>query len=205
MRERTTCIRSKLHAEGIIKTRGALFEESAERELPSLAERGVYDIKDYDKRIHGKIRKFNSPTIQRASQRLISKIQRILTAPWRRPSAEKETVDVSALPAHVQSDPRQSQWQKQANPTEAVPFTSRTGPPPALSISAVSTAKWKTLDGKPIPFSTGEDPAHIRLVRETLLERLTHLEGFFSKKSSTHLPSPDSRREVVLELRKPLE
>jgi hypothetical protein len=33
---------------------------------------------------------------------------------------------------------------------------------------------------------------------------LTHLEGFFSKKSSTHLPAPDSSREVVLELRKPL-
>ena len=145
-----------------------------------------------------------SPTIQRASQRLISKIQRILTAPWKRPSVEEETVDVSALLAQVQSDPRQSQWQKQANPTEAVPFTSRTGPPPALSISAVSTAKWKTLDGKPIPFPTGEDPAHIRLVRETLPERLTHPEGFFSKKSSTHLPSPDSRREVVLELCKPL-
>ena len=60
------------------------------------------------------------------------------------------------------------------------------------------------MDGKPIPVPTGEDPAHIRLVRETLPERLTHLEGFFSKKSSTHLPAPDSRREVVLELRKPL-
>jgi hypothetical protein len=34
--------RSKLRAEGIIKTRGAPFEESDERELSSLAERGVY-------------------------------------------------------------------------------------------------------------------------------------------------------------------
>jgi hypothetical protein len=34
---------------------------------------------------------------------------------------------------------------------------------------------------------------------------LTHLEGFLSKKSSTHLPLPDPKREVVLELRKPLE
>jgi hypothetical protein len=50
----------KLRIEGIIKTRGAPFEESDERELSSLAERGVYNIKDYDKRIHGKIRKFNS-------------------------------------------------------------------------------------------------------------------------------------------------
>ena len=113
-------------------------------------------------------------------------------------------MDVSALLAQVQSDPRQSQWQKQANPTEAVPFTSRTGPPPALNISAVSIAKWKTFDGKPIPFPTGEDPAHIRLVRESLPEQLAYLEGFFSKKASSTLPSPDPKWEVVLELHKPL-
>ena len=130
-----------------------------------------------------------------------SKIQRILTAPWRRPSAEEETVDISALLAQIQSDPRQSQWQKQASPTEAIPF--KTGPPPSRSIN--STAKWKTFDGKPIPFPTGEDPAHVRLVRDTLPERLAHLEGFFSKKASTKLPAPDPKREVVLELRKPLE
>ena len=112
---------------------------------------------------------------------------------------------MSALLAQVQADPRQSQWQKHANLTEAVTFTSQTGPPPALSISAVSTAKWKTFDGKPVPFPTGEDPAHIRLVRETRLEQLTHREGFFAKKASTKLPSPDPKREVMLELRKPLE
>jgi hypothetical protein len=71
-----------------------------------------------------------------------------------------------------------------------------------LNISAVSESKWKTFDGKPLPFSTGEDPVHVRLVRESLPERL---EGFFSKKASSTLPSPDPKREVVLELRKPLE
>src|SRR4030081_2741219 len=134
-----------------------------------------------------------------------SKIQRILTAPWRRPLVEEETtVDVSTLLARIQSDPRQSQWQKQATPTEAVPFRTEP-PPPALNIIAVSTAKWKTFDGKPIPFPTGEDPAHVRLVRESLPERLAHLEGFFSKKASSMLPSPDPKWEVVLELRKPLD
>ena len=111
---------------------------------------------------------------------------------------------MSALLARIQSDPRQSRWQKQATPTEAVPF--RTGPPPpTLGISAVSTAKWKTFDGKPILFPTDEDPAHVRLVHESLPQRLAHLEGFFSKKASTKLPTPDPKREVVLELRKPLE
>ena len=47
-----------------------------------------------------------------------SKIQRILTAPWRRSSVE-ETVDVSALLAGIQSDPRQSRWQKQVVPKKA--------------------------------------------------------------------------------------
>jgi hypothetical protein len=114
-------------------------------------------------------------------------------------------VDVSAFLVQVQSDPHQSQWQKQANPTESVPFTSQTRPPPALSISTVSTTKWKTFDGKPITFLIGKDSAHIRLVLETLPEQLTHLEGFVSMKSSTYLPALDSRREVVLELRKLLE
>jgi hypothetical protein len=41
---------------------------------------------------------------------------------------------------------------------------------PLHNINAVSTAKWKTFDGKPIPFPTGEDPAHVRLVHENLLE-----------------------------------
>jgi hypothetical protein len=58
-RERTMHFRSKLCAEGIIKIYDVPFEESDERELSSLAEHGIYNIKDYDKRIHGKIRKFN--------------------------------------------------------------------------------------------------------------------------------------------------
>jgi hypothetical protein len=85
-----------------------------------------------------------------------------------------------------------------------VPF--RTGPPSStLGINAVSTAKWKTFDGKPIPFSTGENPAHIRLVHKSLPGWLAHLEGFLSKKASSILPSLDPKREVVLKLYKPLE
>jgi hypothetical protein len=74
-----------------------------------------------------------------------------------------------------------------------------------LNINASSTAQWKTYDGKPIPFPTGNNPAYVRLVRESLPERRAYLEGFFSKKASRTLPSPDPKREVVLELRKPLE
>jgi hypothetical protein len=110
---------------------------------------------------------------------------------------------MSTLLLRIKSDLCQSQWRKQATPTEAVPF--RTGPPPpTLGISDISTAKWKTFDGKPIPFLTSEDPAHVRLVRESLPERLAHLEGFYTKKASSMLPSPDPKQEVVLVLRKPL-
>jgi hypothetical protein len=42
-------------------------------------------------------------------------------------------------------------------------------------------------------------------VRESLPEWLALLEGFFSKKASSMLPLPDPKREVVLELCKPLE
>jgi hypothetical protein len=79
----------------------------------------------------------------------------------------------------------------------AIPF--RTDSPSVVSIIAVSEAKWKTFDGKPIPFPAGEDQAHVRLVRNTLPE------GFFSKKASTKLPAPDPKRAVILKLRKPLE
>src|SRR3982074_2424671 len=96
-------------------------------------------------------------------------------------------VDVSALLAGIQSDPRQSRWQKQVVPTKAIPFETavvsgkdcdgrhnlttatscKTGggrhspwsksgkPSPSLNIIAVSESKWKTFDGKPIPFPTG--------------------------------------------------
>jgi hypothetical protein len=42
-------------------------------------------------------------------------------------------------------------------------------------------------------------------VRKSLPEWLAYLEGFFSKKASSMLPSPDLKWEVVLALHKPLE
>jgi hypothetical protein len=76
-------------------------------------------------------------------------------------------------------------------------------PSPSLNISTVSESKWKTFDSKPILFSTDKDLAHVRLVCESLLERLAYLEGFFSKKASSMLLPLDPKRELVLELRKP--
>jgi hypothetical protein len=64
---------------------------------------------------------------------------------------------------------------------------------------------WKTYQDERIDFPKGEDPEHIRLVRETLPDRLKHLEGFFSKKNSTTLPPSHPGRDVVLELERPLQ
>lgn len=76
---------------------------------------------------------------------------------------------------------------------------------PTVSISKLTAAPWRTYDGKSITFPEVEDPGHIKLVRDTLPLRLSHLEGFFLKKASTRLPPSRPGHDVVLELAKPLE
>ena len=76
---------------------------------------------------------------------------------------------------------------------------------PTVSISELTAAAWRTYDGKRIPFPDDEDPAHVKLVRDNLPQRLAHLEGFFSKKASAKLPPSRPGHDVVLELAKPLE
>ena len=86
-------------------------------------------------------------------------------------------------------------------PMFPIPLIAR--PNNGISIYLVVPASngWKTFDRKHIPFLDREDPEHVKLVCQTILEQLAYLEGFFLKKASTKMPESRSRYNAVLELR----
>jgi hypothetical protein len=134
------------------------------------------------------------------------KIRHILTNPWRHPRPSPELSEepiyrVAAVTSRLSEDPRQQRWSELPFPTEPIPLerSDRTIGQGSKRVN------WKTYTGEPIPFPPGEDPEHIRLVKDKLPERLAHLAGFFSKKNSTVLPPYRPGHDVVLELDRPLQ
>jgi hypothetical protein len=86
-------------------------------------------------------------------------------------------------------------------PTFSIPLIIRSDN--GISIYFVVSAfdNWKTFDRTAIPFPEGEDPEHIKLVRQTIPKQLAYLEGFFSKKASTEVPESRPGYDVIFELK----
>lgn len=108
---------------------------------------------------------------------------------------------VAAITSQLDTDDRQERWAQREMPQEPIPFETEESSGPSVSLSTLQI--WKTNQGKPIPFPEGEDPEHVKLVREKLPKQLSHLEGFFSKKAADTLPPFRPGHDVVLNMNKP--
>jgi hypothetical protein len=107
---------------------------------------------------------------------------------------------IAAMIQSVQEDPRRDRWALLDLPTEPIPI--EYGPAcEAPRLSAITERG--AHKGRPIPFPQGEDPEHVKMVREKIPKQLAHLEGFFSKKDADTLPPSRPGFDVKLELERP--
>lgn len=152
------------------------------------------------------------------SDQKLKPIRTILKNPGRvtEPEQTETTRQIAAISQALSSDPRRQRWNRLPFPTSPIPletaspgdFSTQLGSENPRSTTLKSEGDkpvWKTYSGESIAFPAGEDPEHVRLVRERLPDRLAHLEGFFSKKNSTTLPPSRPGHDVVLELDRPLQ